>query len=160
MIWFYHVFYSVNIKVICFKNMMTIFILYVAAHEGAPGRCPVGIPFSHTHCNCPPQASFALSLNVITVKSARCFIGFLEAQQFFQALVLCDPTALSSSPSGTFLGSPLYNWLKLQTSLVPSSSKNQNTQMSSVHCSLFIYLPLTVCGEAAYFLSLQCSSPV
>lgn len=57
---------------------------------------------------------------------------------------------MSSSPSGTFLGSPLYNWLKQHTSSVPSLSRNQNTQVSSVLRSLF--LSATLCLWWSTFL--------
>lgn len=61
-----------------------------ADDDGTPGR-PVGIHFL-TLTVAAPKLPSAPSLNVITAKSVRCFIGFPEAQQlfFFQSLVLCD----------------------------------------------------------------------
>lgn len=89
--------------------------------DGPSGR-PVGIHFL-TLTVAAPKLPSAPSLNVITAKSVRCFIGFSEAQQlfFFQSLVLCDLLHVFLSIWYIFLGSPLYNWLKLQTSVVPGS---------------------------------------
>lgn len=97
------------------------FILPGADDDGPPGR-PVGIHFL-TLTVAAPKLPSAPSLNVITAKSVRCFIGFSEAQQlfFFQSLVLCDLLHVFLSIWYIFLGSPLYNWLKLQTSVVPGS---------------------------------------
>lgn len=78
--------------------------------------CPVLVSFSHTHCKYPPT-SFVWTFVCNYSKICAMFYWLPGG-----LVVLLPPPAftalwsgcMSSSPSGAFLGSPLYNWFRRQ----------------------------------------------